>query len=335
MGKTVYKGVLLFFISFWAIFILLDYWQQHPNYAQIIDLFQYTQLFLTLLGSLLFSYVIFFKVKSLKAVTFIKNGLGLFLLCLFLILLSLFFYLGKTNTTSVLTEGSIFQYLGKIILTTLEIFLIMWSAYSYGDLLLKRFFNWSKSGIVVAMISIATGIMIIVYLAFFAALFHMLKWFVILPILILPLLLNYKEALRFLKNSTIGPLNISSKFNLFGYFSLFCLLWLVSLNFVQILGPMPLGWDSLTLYANLPNLLYDYEALVKGYQPYNWSLFMSLGLVAFGSTELMLSISWLGGILSLFILYGIMRDYYKADDNFIFFAFPFLSERRCYSNKSK
>jgi len=63
MGKTVYKGILLFFISFWVIFILLDYWQHHPNYSQIIVLFQYTGLFFALAVIAALSFFAFFKLK--------------------------------------------------------------------------------------------------------------------------------------------------------------------------------------------------------------------------------------------------------------------------------
>ncbi|MEY3368138.1 MAG: hypothetical protein RI973_1293, partial [Bacteroidota bacterium] len=86
-------------------------------------------------------------------------------------------------------------------------------------------------------------------------------------------------------------------------------------NFAAVNVPMPAGFDALTLYANLPTLIADRHGLVEGFQPYNWSIFMSLGLTLFNSVEVSFGLSWLGGLLSVFALYSLSRNWLKVDIN--------------------
>ena len=73
--------------------------------------------------------------------------------------------------------------------------------------------------------------------------------------------------------------------------------------------PFPIGSDSLNLYVNIPVLLAENHNLVAGNQPYNWALFMSIGKIVFGKLEVVLGLSFLGGLLSLAALYRLSRKW--------------------------
>ena len=53
--------------------------------------------------------------------------------------------------------------------------------------------------------------------------------------------------------------------------------------------------------------------LVHGYQPYSWSLFMSLGFVLFDRVETCLFLASVSGILCLFTTYHLARKYFKLN----------------------
>ncbi len=319
MGKKLYKISLVAFILFWTVFVLLDFWQHHPNYKQIVELFQYRDLYIVLSLLCVGMYFLFFRFPAAKkSLKFLGTGLGIYGLGLLTVLITLFFYNIKALPSGTITPAGMVNFLGKIFYTSLAVFFILTGCYSWGSLLNSKLFKGKKDNILVQGVDIATGIMITVLLCFLVAAIGIFHWWSVLPILLLPIILNYKGSFLFVKNCTVTPLKLKKNFNFLGFASLFFLLFFTAMNFVQLLGPMPLGWDSMTLYANLPNLMDDYDALVKGFQPYNWSIFMAIGNVLFFSTETMLALSYIGGILSLFLLFGIARHYFKTDINFCF-----------------
>lgn len=100
-------------------------------------------------------------------------------------------------------------------------------------------------------------------------------------------------------------------------------------NYVLILRPFPIGSDSLNLYVNIPSLISEYHSLVNGNQPYNWSLFMSSGLILFGRIDVVLSLSFLGGLLALLTLYRISRKWLDVNNSalvlLLFYSAPMVN----------
>jgi len=92
------------------------------------------------------------------------------------------------------------------------------------------------------------------------------------------------------------------------------------MNLLQNISPFPKGWDSLSLYVKLPTIINDYHGLVRGYQPYNWSLLMSFGMILFNSMETVLGLSYVGGILCLIGLYALGKDILTMNQNYIYLA---------------
>ncbi|MFN7160820.1 MAG: hypothetical protein ACK4NC_04405 [Candidatus Gracilibacteria bacterium] len=78
---------------------------------------------------------------------------------------------------------------------------------------------------------------------------------------------------------------------------------LAALSFMHVLRPMPIGWDDITLYMNLPNLTAQYHHLVSGFGTYSWGLIMALGFSLFGSATFGMLYSFAGGLLAIWGIY--------------------------------
>jgi len=92
------------------------------------------------------------------------------------------------------------------------------------------------------------------------------------------------------------------------------ILWAVLLlvfatTFVHLIRPIPIGWDDISLYMNLPKLLYEHGALVSGLGSYNWGLIMSLGFTVFKTPFVAMLFSAFGGVLALWSLHHVTRSF--------------------------
>jgi hypothetical protein len=170
------------------------------------------------------------------------------------------------------------------------------------------------------MAAIASGTMGLVLFCFLLGAVGLLHGFLLYPCLAVLLFFGRKKALFFLKNSLWQPLASDKELNWLGAGSFYLLVLLLGINFTAVNVPMPAGFDSLTVYANLPSLIGGQHGLVEGFQPYNWSIFMSLGYVLFNSTAVSLALSNLGGILAAFALYALCRRWLKLDTNYALLA---------------
>ena len=319
--KKIYTGLLIIFSVFWVSFILLDYIQKHPQYAFNYKFFQYWDLFAFVFSHAIIGGVLFHFFKS-KLSNFLRGGL----MIIPGILLVALTYVLALNNTSILKNNvpvptpakfnEIIYILMNYFKVGLQVLLIILSSYSVGQWLVSRTSLELKPASKTA-ISIGTGIMIIVMLAFILGIFKLLYWFTLGPVLIACLALNYKSNLFFLKNILVSPIKPSKYLGFIGVCSMLLLLFVVQLNLAQNVSPFPKGFDSMALYVKLPTNINDYHGLVRGYQPYNWSLLMSFGLILFNSLETVLALSFVGGVLCLVALYAIGKDVLKMNQNYI------------------
>ena len=313
-GTNIYYAVILLFSICWMGFIGMDYFQKHPGYLLNIQSFNF---YITFGGILLICAGISSAfTKFPKKLAKVSRGISIY--AIVLIMVSITF----ASANMVVTEltkvnsgiGGLFNMLGKFIKVSFFLFSIIMSCYAAGNLftnLLKVEFPKRSKNI----IEVAIGIMLVVMLAFLFGALKLLHWFVLGPALLLIIGLNWKNTLAFLKNLLWDEIKPSKKLNFLGTFCFLVLSYLIGMSLLQNLTPWPKGWDSLSLYVNLPQLINDYHGLVKGFQPYNWSLFMSFGLVLFNSIETTLTLAFSGGVLCLFAMFPIARNTLKLNVN--------------------
>lgn len=92
---------------------------------------------------------------------------------------------------------------------------------------------------------------------------------------------------------------------------------MLATTFVHLIRPIPIGWDDISLYMNLPKLTFEQGGLVSGFGAYNWGLIMSLGFLVFQTPFVAMLFSAFGGVLALWILYKVVRSFEKEETNTI------------------
>jgi len=311
--------ILLFlFSAFWIAFILIDYWNKHPNHYfafnnynfQVLSLYHITL-------ALAFAALVWFFNKKLQSLKFL-NGLSLLFIGFVGLNVSFFEYARVAEFDQEFNFFNILL-LHRNILYYLFLSLgILLSNLFYGKLFLK-YLDFVPKGINKTLIELSLGLMLVTLVCFILAVFGIFNVYFTLILLIIPILLQYKAFFKTLASIFIRPIKFFKDFSFFGSIAFFFLFLIMSLNFVHILTPMPIGFDSMSLYVNLPKLIADQASLQTGFQPYNWSLFMSLGYVLAGKTQLTLILSSFGGLFSTYAIYRVVVDHLKFNSNHAIF----------------
>ena len=298
--EKINNSIGIVFTLIWIIILMLFYLHHHPDYYYSIKFFQYYELIIAL--PLAIGIGFYFHKKALKGNifnNFLFKGIGLWgvstLLAMLLYFLQFYKAIDEVEFKLTMFASFFIQYFW----VQIGLLIIMVICFAIGDFLLKILGNldlpkWDK-----IIISIGLGIFGLTLLLMILGGGGLLINYIIIPIGILLLLVFRKRGSGFLKDIFLNPIIEKNKISLLGFSSLWLLVFWITINFIGILRPIPFGYDSLTLYIKLPALINDYAALVPGNQPYNWSLFMSLGYLVFNQTEFVLAISFLGGGLSI------------------------------------
>ncbi len=327
MLEQAIKITSIIFVLFWSVIIFSEYWHYNPNYGHAFKYFQYADLLavLVLMGTMAsWGIAKFTKTKNKKIFV---NGLAVFGILLLLDILAVSFFYGKMSGMD-LTPKGLLSHLGHFTGVALCIYLIYLVCRVSGTLL-TNIFPPKILQDDLPVIRTALGIMLITFTLFFLGIFHLLYIFIIAPLFTAILLLNWRITIQVIKATLLKPIEISRKFNALGIFSFLFLATFLVFDFVQILRPFPLGTDSINLYVNLPTLISEYAGLVDGHQPYNWSLFMSLGLVVFGRVDVVLALAFFGGILTLLALFRLSRKWLDVNHTMfcllLFFSVPMIN----------
>lgn len=319
------KFVNTIFVVIWIVIIFSEYWRYNPNYSNALQLFQYTDLLILFIGlGTYISWIV--KRRKNKPIT-IVSGWSIFLTLLFLDTVTIIRFCGKVNSLNFTISGA-FTHLAHIIGVAMCIFLVYLVVRVLGEIF-TTIFPTKISNSSLSLIQIALGILTLTTLMFFLGLIGLLNAFVLVPICLTLLAFYWRHTVQVIKNTLFTPLKVPTDLNAVGIFSFLFLGLFLVFNFVQILRPFPIGADSLRLYVNVPSLIADYSGLVDGNQLYNWSLFMSIGSVVFGRIDVVLGLSFLGGLLSLFALFQLSRKWlnvnYAALVLLLFYSTPMIN----------
>ncbi len=305
------KIVLSTFSLIWIFVIFSEYLFQHSWYADAAQNFQYYGFLIPLLLAIGgFAWLWQRdkgKIQSYKAL----NGLGLFGLVYLIVMITTVIFFSKYQGDSLSLEG-VGNMTGYFLLVALAIYLCIGFSYLLGDLICILF-PLKMASRELFVVKIGVGIMLWVLLLFALGTVNLLHSFVLIPLFILIAFLNLRGGQDFVKQSLLKPLPLSSQLNLLGIASFAVTLTFVSLNFIQIIRPIPIGFDAMTLYMRIPSLIHDYHGLIQGNGPYYWSIFMSLGFVVFNSTAVTLGLSFIGGPLALFAIYALARRWMNTN----------------------
>jgi len=204
-------------------------------------------------------------------------------------------------------------YLGKVAWLMGGTYLVFTVCYVLGDMFLEKIFTVQFNKRERILIKIALGITLISFLLMLLGFFSLLSLPVIGILFLIILGLGWKSGLFFLKTTLINPIPIGKHLKWWGFGSFFLILLFISFNTLTNVRPVPFGFDALSVYLNLPNLIAFNKGLVEGYSPYYWSLFVSIGNILFDQIEMVIALSVSGGILSLFVVYEISKKWLDSN----------------------
>jgi hypothetical protein len=297
------------FATLWILFIAMDYFFHSYYFANAVVHFQYWDLLTVLL--LTSAGLLYLQRKNrfldhrfeLKG----QNGLMLYLYLLLFQVLIFVFYGYKVDLFTGDVVNAVLHFLLFAVATQLGLFMIVLSAFAYGAIA-QRFIVFPFSGSSKTFGLIALGFVFMTLLLFISGYFHLLNTLVAGIIVFAPVPIAFRHSIEFAKKIWLKkskPVQVHP----LAFLCVIILLVFVAMNLTAMMRPMPMGFDSMNLYMNTPNLIAQYEGLTAGGQAYNWSIVMSLGFVLFDSTSFALSLSILPGILSILVLYKIARMY--------------------------
>lgn len=81
--------------------------------------------------------------------------------------------------------------------------------------------------------------------------------------------------------------------------------FLLSVNFISVYRPFPIGWDDLGVYMNFPKLLSSAGELLSLWQVYFWQLYTGVGFLAWSQTYAFFLNSFSGIFVALAVYIGI------------------------------
>jgi hypothetical protein len=302
------------FTVFWVLFIFADYWQKHPVYYYSFSLFDYWGFLITLLlvgGIVVWSAL---KLGKQEKTQGLFNGLAVFALAMFISVASVGFAYTKTVDNAGFNVPKAVDVFVLVAGSALATWGITLTCYVMGNLL-NGLLNIRVKEEDAVVPDLAMGMMGLVLFLFLLGALSLLYSFIILPLAGVLLIARWKKTLDFMNMTLWQPLATDINLNATGLTAFFLLVTLLSINFTALNAPMQAGFDTLTLYSNLPLLIGQHHGLVGGFQPYNWSLLMSLGHVLFNSNEISLALSYLGGALTLYAMYVLGRNWLRLDIN--------------------
>jgi hypothetical protein len=164
------------------------------------------------------------------------------------------------------------------------------------------------------LLSFGLGAVLLTLILFICGLFGWLQSIPVWGICIASLIISYKELWQWLKSFFKPQIHFQGSYVDVRIILFFIFLIVLSHNVLELIRPIPIGFDDLAVYMNVPNLLARGGRLLSGIDACSWGIFMSLGFLLFHSTTIALFLSFLGGVLAFFGLYISVQSYCEQRD---------------------
>jgi hypothetical protein len=321
--KNTRQWLTILFCTYWLFVVVFDFIGNSSDYVFAFRFFEYWD-FLIVAYITGFLISLFFVNKSLTWNSIkVSNFRNLYFYPILLVFMTMtmWFYFSKNNL-----EFSVFQFIIKTLLIHFSVVIVLVASVSAGAFLLKIIHPplTLKSNI---FLQISIGFAILSFGIFVLGVINQLNWLTASIWLLVLILAGWKSLALNLKE-ILWKKHQKISLNPFSIFLIITAIILVSINLITVTSPFPIGFDSLTLYMNIPKLLNSYGGLIEGLYPYNWSLVVSLGYVIFGSNAVALHLGSVSSILLIFLIFKIARSFVSTDwaifSAVIFYTLPIV-----------
>lgn len=316
--SIVEQGTKIFIILFaigWIAFFMTDYMNKHQLLTRSVMNFSYLYLSLSYLviGALFVWLLGRPNPPSWLFSPIVGYGLGIMLI----FITYQFFY--HQVVAGFGYENNLLRPYMIIIGYSLPLIFTLITTRVLGILIMKLIpIDWEESDYLV--VSFSLGISGFIFLLFLLGFFGILSQLNLLIAMLVVLAIGYKHTLHSFKSIYSGNPALFKGFNWLGYASLYLILLFAFINMARIISPMPVGNDAQNFYINIARLIYDYGDLPEGFQPFNWSLFISTGYFLSGKTQGALPFSYIAGLLSMLAIYRLGRNLFQINSNVLMLA---------------
>lgn len=314
--------------SIWVVFFGIDYWWHHSYYMRAIDRFPYVVPLLIVIGLVAVIAILHrtpkgswlpFQTKGWRGITW----WGLLFIIQLILLAS---YVAESETLAGPWTDYLLPFGRSILSTHLFLGATVWLAAGLGHFV-TRIIRISYAAPTQIWVNIGAGFgLMSLFLFGCSAVGFLTSWWPWLLLLAVAAL-QYKYLWAVLQQA-LWHRQSAVAIHPVALLPVVAGLLLISANLLSMHRPVPVGFDAVNFYMNIPHILADQGRLVEGGQPYNWSLVMSLGFLGWESTRFALQLAILPGILSVGVLYRIGRLYLPQSLSILgavlFYALPMV-----------
>ncbi|EKD63177.1 MAG: hypothetical protein ACD_51C00323G0001 [uncultured bacterium] len=199
-------------------------------------------------------------------------------------------------------EKNIFMGLGFVLLMTIAVF-------SLGDKILK-FFKLKAEGLERTLFSIAAGLGAYMLLFFILGALSLLQWWAVVGCYLIFTAISWREAEGLIKKIFSIEKEIEfSALKTFEFWVISAAMMVFMYNLIDIIRPIPVGWDDASAYLYIPERL-SLEGGLFGSTGgiYNWELINLTGAY-FNSAIYQLFINFWGGMLAVAGVYLLLSRF--------------------------
>lgn len=125
----------------------------------------------------------------------------------------------------------------------------------------------------------------------------------------------YPHSRWWLRQSMDRKFDVDLSFKNWHLYASWLLITYLSLNFLNVVRPFPIGWDDLGSYLNRPRLLASYGTFIPSMSQFQWEYLTSLGFLLFGydswiGSTFAMQINWVAGLIAVLSVYLLGRLYF-------------------------
>lgn len=312
--KSVLPWITLVFAFVWSILIGLDYGNKHPGYYFTFAYFRYAFLYLSIGAIIGGSYFLYSKYSSSKKWMTIR---GLHIYALLLLMFFIIIYANRNYGETPSSFMDLMHFYSKSVFNASILLLFFSIMRSLGQFVRKRVFtNYILKSFTV---DTAIGVMLFTSLLFVLGALSWLSVTSVLLLIFIAAVVNVTYLVGSVKDYLWKPIKVDG-IRFMGWASFIFIMFFLSLNFLSTNIPYPAGFDSRNVYVNISKLIAVSGSLAEGFQPYNWSLLMSVGFIMFEYVELALGLSFSAIVLSTIGFYEFSQRFLKIERNIALLA---------------
>ncbi|MBI3793732.1 MAG: glycosyltransferase family 39 protein [Nitrospinae bacterium] len=311
MQRKIFSVIFSLLALSWAGYVIQQYFISHPEHMANLKEFKPTTSMLAMCVGLFFALDLvqyFYRDKD----EWKFNVTPLWVLVFFgaLVVWISSYYLAKSGLAD------------KVDVFTAELNVMFWfTAMTLGLLFFATFFYVQGKAVLGklafdamledSLFSIGTGMMTTVAGMFVVGhaqlLYTPVVWFAVIAVLVW----RWRTAFAWWGRLVSHKIQIRSRvFSPRKYLFLF-LTFVFALNFFDLIRPIPLGWDDMGVYINIPKLISQYHFLLSGGRSFNYFPIISLGFLLFDNATIALYLSYFGGVCAVLAIVAIGRRFFS------------------------